>query len=156
MNQRIRYCSSRWWRGLALVVSLVFVAACQSAAPTEPEAPPAEAPSGKAVAEEGAEDFNNTIKWSTASELDNFGYDIYRSESDDGPFERINAEVVEGAGSTDEVTRYRYVDDTIDPRRTYYYYIESISMAGARERFTPIAKSPPKIPPEEQGKDDGH
>jgi hypothetical protein len=97
---------------------------------------------------EGGEVFQNTIKWSTASELDNFGYDVYRSESEDGAFERLNTEVIEGAGTTDEVNRYQYVDDTIDPRKTYYYYVESISMSGVRERFTPIAKTPPKVPPE--------
>jgi hypothetical protein len=103
------------------------------------------------VVEEEAEDFKNTIKWSTASEVDNFGYDVYRSESEDGPFERINSEVIEGAGTTDEVSRYEFIDRSIDPRTTYYYYVESISMSGERERFTPIAKVPPKIPPKDGG-----
>ena len=95
--------------------------------------------------------WTNTLKWRTASEVDNFGYDIYRSESPDGPFERLTEEPVEGAGTTDEPTRYEFVDDTIDPYKTYYYYIESISMAGDRERFTPISKTKPKLPkaPEE-------
>ncbi len=94
--------------------------------------------------------YKNTVKWATASEVDNFGYDVYRSQSEEGPFERLNPEVIEGAGTTDEPTRYRYVDDTIDPHTTYYYYVESISMSGVRERFTPIAKVPPKIPAEEE------
>ena len=41
--------------------------------------------------------------------------------------------------------------EKIDPRRTYYYYVESISMDGVRERFTPVGKAGPKIEPE--GKD---
>ena len=101
-------------------------------------------------AETGAEEkgdgvYRNTVKWATASEVDNFGYDVYRGESEDGPFERINPEVIEGAGTSDEPNHYRYVDDTIDPRKTYFYYVESIAMSGVRERFTPIAKAPPKI-----------
>ena len=100
---------------------------------------------------EGGEAYQNTIKWSTASELDNFGYDVYRGENPDGPFERINPDVIEGAGTTDEPTRYRFVDDAIDPRKTYYYYVESISLAGVRERFTPVGKAPPKVPPAEAG-----
>ena len=100
-------------------------------------------------ADDAPEAHQNTVKWATASEVDNFGYDVYRSLNEEGPFERINAEVVEGAGTSDEPTHYRYVDEAIDPRKTYYYYVESISMSGVRERFTPIAKVPPKITEEE-------
>lgn len=108
------------------------------AAPTTAEPTPASA----AAAEES---YTNTIKWKTASELNNFGFDVYRGDSPDGPFERLNPEVIEGAGTTDMAIAYEYVDRTIDPRRTYYYYVESISMDGVRERFTPIGKAPPKI-----------
>lgn len=100
---------------------------------TDPERPP-------------AEPYSNRIKWQTASELNNFGYDVYRGESPDGPFEHLNPEVIAGAGTTDEPTAYEFVDLSIDPHKTYYYYVESVSMNGVRERFTPIGKAPPKIP----------
>ena len=124
------------------------------AAPVPPPTPPADqtsastagAASGEA-APAAAEVYKNTIRWKTASELDNFGFDVYRAESEDGPFERLNPEPIEGAGTTDEPRSYAYVDDTIDPRKTYYYYVESISMAGVREKFTPVGKAAPKIPP---------
>ena len=89
--------------------------------------------------------YSNTIKWSTASEVDNFGYDVYRGDSVDGPFERLTEEPVEGAGTSDEVNRYSFVDDTIDPTKTYYYYVESISMSGVREHFTPVGEAKPKV-----------
>jgi len=87
----------------------------------------------------------NTIKWATASEVDNFGFDVYRSEKEDGPFTKINETPVEGAGTTDSPSYYKYEDDTIDPRKVYYYYVESISMDGIREHFTPVIKAKPKI-----------
>jgi len=121
--------------------------ACHHVAPEVdlPEtAPPNASPA------EGIETWSNTIKWSTASEVDNFGYDIYRGESPEGPFLRLTEEPIEGAGTSDEVSRYEFVDQTIAPEKTYYYYIESISMAGVRERFTPVAKKKPKIPPGEE------
>jgi len=93
--------------------------------------------------------YSTTIKWVTASEVDNFGFDVYRGEAEDGPFERISSEPIAGGGTTDEPQHYRWVDDTLDPRITYYYFVESISMAGIRERFTPVAKVAPKIRPEE-------
>lgn len=91
------------------------------------------------------ETYANTLKWSTASEVDNFGFDVYRSESEDGPFIRLTPEPVPGAGTTDEISHYQYVDDTIDPRQDYFYYVESISMGGVREKFTPTTKAPAKI-----------
>ncbi len=104
----------------------------------------------------GAEEpYKNTIKWTTATEVDNFGFDVYRSGSEDGPFDKINAEVIEGAGTTDEPTRYEFVDDTIDPTREYYYYIESVSMSGVREKFTPIGKIRAKISSPNEAESEG-
>jgi len=89
--------------------------------------------------------YRNTVRWSTASEVDNFGYDVYRGTSPDGPFERITADPIPGAGTTDEPQKYTFVDDKIDPYQTYFYYVEAISLAGVRERFTPIIPSKPKL-----------
>lgn len=88
----------------------------------------------------------NTLKWTTASEVDNFGFDIFRGLSEDGPFEKITEEVLPGAGTTDEPQDYVFVDEAIDPTRDYYYYIESISLGGVREKFSPIIRSPAKKP----------
>ncbi len=90
--------------------------------------------------------FNN-IKWKTASEQDNFGYDIYRADSEDGEYDIINEDTIEGAGTTGNATSYAYKDDSIDPCKQYYYYIESISMDGEREAFTPKFPSKIKIQP---------
>jgi hypothetical protein len=87
------------------------------------------------------------LRWTTASEVDNFGFDIYRSTSEEGPFERITPDPVLGVGNSDEPQRYEYVDDTIEPDQGYYYYIESISFAGVRERFSPIYYAKPKPDP---------
>ncbi len=108
----------------------------------------------EAPAAEDAEAYSNTVRWSTASELDNFGYDVYRAESPDGPFRRLTEEPVEGAGTSDEVHRYHFVDETIDPTKTYYYYVESVSMSGVRERFTAVGSAKPKLPKEEADAED--
>ncbi len=106
------------------------------------------APAGPGASDAAPEALENSIKWSTASEVDNFGYDVYRALGEDGPWDRVTSEAIEGAGTTDEPSHYRFADDTIEPGTTYYYYVESISMSGARKRFTPIAKAPPKMAPE--------
>lgn len=89
----------------------------------------------------------NTITWSTASESDNFGFDIYRAEHPEGPFVRITPQPVVGAGTTDLPREYRYVDRDIEAGKGYFYYVESISLSGQRKRFTPVMEAPPKQPP---------
>jgi hypothetical protein len=80
----------------------------------------------------------NTLKWSTASEVDLLGFDIYRSVDEDDEFERINEDAVPGAGTTDEPQYYLYIDESIEPGQGYYYYIESITVDGVRKQFSPI------------------
>jgi len=87
----------------------------------------------------------NEIKWTTASEQDNFGYDIYRSDTEEGEFDIINEDTLQGAGTTIDESKYAFRDDTIDPCKVYYYYVESIATNGTREAFTPVFPSKRKI-----------
>jgi hypothetical protein len=86
----------------------------------------------------------NTAKWSTASEQDSFAFDIYRSDTEKGEFAKINKDPILGAGTSDETHKYEYRDDTIDPCKEYWYYVESISTKGVHEKFTPTFHAPPK------------
>lgn len=92
------------------------------------------------------EPLQNTIRWTTASEIENFGYDVYRADSKDGPFQRLTSQPIAGAGTTDDVRDYVFVDASIEAGAVYYYYVESISLRGERERFTPVFASTPKYP----------
>ena len=100
-----------------------------------------------ASAAAAAAPYRNTIRWTTASEVDSFGFDVFRGELEEGPFERLNAKPIAGAGTSDESHSYAFVDDTIDPTKEYFYYVESISIDGVRERFTPVNRAPAKIAP---------
>ena len=62
--------------------------------------------------------------------------------------------LLQGAGTSDLPSSYVFVDDTIDPDQEYFYYVESISMSGVRERFTPIIRAPAKSLPATDSDDD--
>ncbi|MET0555239.1 MAG: hypothetical protein ABW221_19510 [Vicinamibacteria bacterium] len=120
---------------LSTAALLLLSAAPLFAQGSAPAATPAASP---------APALSNTIKWSTASEVENFGYDVFRGDKEEGPFTRLNAKTIAGAGTVDEPRAYQYVDATIEAGRAYWYYVESISLAGVREKFTPVFQSKAK------------
>jgi hypothetical protein len=79
-------------------------------------------------------DVGVVVKWRTESELNNLGFDIYRSENPDGKFVKVNPAYIKGAGTDSTPHDYKFVDESAVVGKTYYYYIESISFSGERER----------------------
>jgi len=88
-----------------------------------------------------------TLKWRTESEVDNLGWDIYRSEEKDGKFIKINKELIPGAGNSAMPNTYQFVDKTAIKGRQYYYYLEDVDIAGTRNKSSiiPISKEAKKL-----------
>lgn len=126
-------------------------APADAAAPAAPAetvvAKPPEGDCGDQSAIAPDERLANTPKWSLASEQDNFGFDVFRGDTEDGEFIKLNENPILGAGTTDETQKYQYRDDSIDPCREYWYYVESISTEGVREKMTPTFKAAAKRSP---------
>ncbi len=72
------------------------------------------------------------INWTTESELNNAGFNIYRSTSRTGNFRLINSKLIKGAGTTGEKNIYQFIDTTAKPNVSYYYRIEDIDFRGKR------------------------
>jgi len=87
----------------------------------------------------------NTARWTTASEQNNFGFDVFRGDAEKGPFTKLTKEPILGAGTSDETHKYEYRDDSIDPCKEYWYYVEGISTSGSHEKFTPTFHAPAKV-----------
>jgi len=79
-----------------------------------------------------------TITWSTASEVNTAGYNLYRSDSPDGPWEKINDQLIPPSEDPVSGGQYKYVDETAQPGKTYYYQLEEVELSGATTRFDPI------------------
>jgi hypothetical protein len=136
-----------WVRG-APAAGLIGLLACRSVAAPVPA--PVASSTPAAVLAARPEVPHNTLRWKT-NDVSNFGYDIFRAESEGGPFLKINDRPVPGTLKAGKVQTFEYEDHAIDPRKDYWYYVESITLAGERVRFTPTLKAPAKIPPPSSG-----
>ena len=75
------------------------------------------------------------IEWTTASELDNAGFNILRSQSKEDPYVKVNQALITGAGTTSERHAYIYRDSGTQPNIAYFYQIEDVSFSGVRQRL---------------------
>ena len=78
------------------------------------------------------------ITWRTQSELNNAGFNILRSKSKNGEFKRINATLIQGAGTSSEKHTYSFRDTTAHPNIAYYYQIEDVSFSGVRRTLATV------------------
>ena len=123
-----------------ILASLIFdasVPAAQAPAPAGVCTDQSKLPADKRI--------TNKVSWVTASESENFGYDVYRGESADGKFIKLTKQPILGAGTTYETHQYKFIDETLNPCKDYWYYVESITTQGGREKFTPVFKRPAKL-----------
>jgi hypothetical protein len=138
----------RWSVRVPAVASLAGLLACRSAQPRVTSKPPSPRPAAT-VQTAAPADLFNTLTWKT-DDVSNFGYDIYRAESEAGPFVKVNAAPVPGTLKPGKVQTFQYEDHSIDPRKDYWYYVECITLTGERLKFTPTFKAAAKAPPSPQ------
>jgi len=66
-------------------------------------------------------DGSSILSWSTQSEANNLGWNVFRSETEEITSGlQINAEMIEGAGTTTEQTDYTFADQTYHNYRLFY------------------------------------
>ena len=72
----------------------------------------------------------NTVQlnWSTATELNNLGFDVQRSIAGK---EFVSVGFVQGKGTTTEKNNYSYVDNSISPNTIYSYRLKQIDFDGS-------------------------
>ncbi len=88
---------------------------------------------------------SSLLEWTTQSESNNLGWNIYRSETELENAIQINGSLINGAGTSTEPTDYIF-DDFVPVHygTTYYYWLESISFSGQTEHFGPISLTIPE------------
>ena len=87
--------------------------------------------------------------WRMASEKDNWGFNIWRSEHPDSGFVSLPGDredlTVYGIGNHPDTFQYTWLDEGVEGGKTYYYRLESVGINGEHEFYgytisgTPIA-----------------
>jgi len=83
-----------------------------------------------------------TISWSTESEIDNAGFNIYRAESEDGEYIKINAALIPAQGSPTQDAAYSFTDENVKNRKTYFYKLEDVDLNGTATSHGPVSATP--------------
>lgn len=83
------------------------------------------------------------VEWTTASETNTAGFNLYRSERAGGSYIKVNAQLI--PASTDPLTggKYSFEDKNVTPGKTYYYELEDVQLDGVTTRHGPIVVTAP-------------
>jgi len=76
------------------------------------------------------------LKWETATEINNYGFDIERS-SNISDWNKIG--FVPGHGTSTEIVNYQFVDSKIENCKTYYYRLKQIDYNG-NSRYSKVVE----------------
>lgn len=78
------------------------------------------------------------IEWTTASEVNTAGFNIYRAESKDGSFAKVNEQLIPASVDAVAGGKYKYEDADVAAGHTYYYQLEDVEYSGTTTRHGPI------------------
>jgi hypothetical protein len=80
------------------------------------------------------------VTWETAMEIDNVGFNLYRSESPGGPYFKLNESLIPSQTPGSPFgAEYAWLDETAEPGATYYYKLEDVEADGASTFHGPIS-----------------
>jgi len=82
------------------------------------------------------------VEWETASEIDTEGFNLWRSEAEEGEYEKITMELIPSEGSVIHGASYEHTDLDIVSGLTYWYKLEDIDIYGVSTFHGPVDVAP--------------
>ena len=70
------------------------------------------------------------VEWETETEFETAGFNVYRAEALDGEYIQLNSRLILSEADQATGAAYTFVDETVEPNRTYYYLLEDIEYSG--------------------------
>jgi hypothetical protein len=77
------------------------------------------------------------VAWKTVSEIDNLGFNLYRSRASSGPYTRLNEALIAARGATSGAV-YTWTDQLIEVGVSYYYRLEDVETSGGSTFHGPV------------------
>jgi len=79
------------------------------------------------------------VEWSTETDINTAGFNLYRGESPDGPFDiKVNAELISASPDPVSGGKHSFIDRTARPGVIYYYRLEEVEKTGQVSSHGPI------------------
>jgi hypothetical protein len=79
------------------------------------------------------------LRWQIDSAEDNYGFYLERSDSEDGPWVRINEDLIPGVGTTSDIHRFEYIDERLVRGQDYWYRLHEVGYSGMTELMGTIS-----------------
>jgi len=78
------------------------------------------------------------VEWETAQEIDNLGFNLYRTSDPGGSYTKLNSSLIPGLISSVSGQQYAYIDRHVTRDVLYYYLLEDVDLSGTRTMHGPI------------------
>ena len=78
------------------------------------------------------------LNWATGTEINNVGFNILRSESENGEYVKINEKIIKAKGSSTHGAVYKFKDTSVEPGKTYWYKLEDIDSTTGSTQHGPV------------------
>jgi len=82
------------------------------------------------------------LAWTTASELDNAGFHLYRGLSASGPWQRLDVAMIPGLGSSPTGRAYSWTDRGLVNGVSYFYRLDDVDTTGHATAHGPVSATP--------------
>jgi len=79
------------------------------------------------------------IRWKTETEIDNLGFNVLRSETEDEGYVKINKKLISAKGTSTKGAKYKFTDKNVKSGKTYFYKLEDIDSSRVSTLNDPIS-----------------
>jgi hypothetical protein len=83
-----------------------------------------------------------TLKWETATEINNSGFNILRAKTEKGDYSQINEDLILPQGAGIEGAFYEFIDTSVKNGKTYWYKLQDVELGGKTSDSEPVKATP--------------
>jgi len=85
------------------------------------------------------------VEWTTATEIDNAGFNLHRGLSKEGPYAQLNKALIPAQGDELQGASYAFTDYDVTNGFTYHYWLEDVDLHGGITFHGPVSAAPTSV-----------